>query len=305
MGQVLIKAAGCIVCIALGIFGKKLGLFRNDEKETVKKLVLNVTLPAVVISTFGASPSVGRLWWLIVWGLCANLIALSVGWLIGRRKSPADAAFIMIATPGYNIGAFMLPFVQTFLGAEALVATCLFDMGNSVMCTGGTFALTRAKVQHLPIRPKVLWEALKTSAPFLVYMSMLAITLVGIRIPAPVAQVAGFIGQANAFLAMLMIGLMFEIKADGGYFQRMIGVVAARLSLAAVFSLSVYFLLPAELLIRQVLAVLAFSPIPSIVPVFVGRCGGEEGLAGFAASVTILISLGIVTGLVVLFGWGG
>ena len=35
---------------------------------------------------------------------------------------------------------------KAFLGPFAVVATCMFDVGNSIMCTGGTYALTSGLV---------------------------------------------------------------------------------------------------------------------------------------------------------------
>ncbi|MFR4007990.1 MAG: hypothetical protein ACLT0Y_00750 [Christensenellales bacterium] len=74
-------------------------------------------------------------------GLGANLLFIGIGLLISRKDRETQA-FYMLNCSGYNIGAFTMPFVQNFLGTFSMVITCLFDMGNAVMCTGGTFALT-------------------------------------------------------------------------------------------------------------------------------------------------------------------
>ena len=48
----------------------------------------------------------------------------------------------MLNFSGYNIGAFTLPFIQNFLGSFGVIAICMFDVGNSISCTGGSYALT-------------------------------------------------------------------------------------------------------------------------------------------------------------------
>lgn len=53
-------------------------------------------------------------------------------------------AFNIINFSGYNIGCFTLPFIQSFIGPAGVVATCLFDAGNSVMCTGATYSIAKA-----------------------------------------------------------------------------------------------------------------------------------------------------------------
>ncbi len=124
---------------------KRLGFFQAKEKRPSKKITLNITLPAAVITSFAGFQPEAQLYLLILLGLGANLLFLAMGMLLGRNKDEATKVFYMNNCPGYNIGAFTMPFVQNFLGAFGMVVTCLFDMGNSVMCTGGTYALTSAK----------------------------------------------------------------------------------------------------------------------------------------------------------------
>ena len=52
MGQVLQKALGCICAIVLGYVLKRVGFFRPSEKDTIKKITMNITLPAAVITSF-------------------------------------------------------------------------------------------------------------------------------------------------------------------------------------------------------------------------------------------------------------
>ena len=118
MGQVLQKALGCIFAIALGYVLKRLGFFQAKEKETIKKITLNITLPAAVITSFAGFQPEAQLYLLILLGLGANLLFLAMGMLLGRNKDKATKVFYMNNCPGYNIGAFTLPFVQNFLGAS-------------------------------------------------------------------------------------------------------------------------------------------------------------------------------------------
>ena len=52
------------------------------------------------------------------------------------------------------------------------------------------------------------------SVPFDTFLVILLLGLLGLRLPQPVYTVAGMFGQANAFLAMLMIGLLLEPRID-------------------------------------------------------------------------------------------
>lgn len=103
---------------------------------------------------------------------------------------------------------------------------------------------------------------------------------------------------------MLMIGMMFEMQFQPQHLKQTGVVLLIRYAGAALLAMLFYFVLPFSLKIRQVLVLLCFAPIPSISPVFTGRCGGDEGLSSFAASISILISIAIMTMLVVTMGLG-
>ena len=81
-----------------------------------------------------------------------------------------QSIFYVFNLAGYNIGCFTLPFAQSFLGPFAVVATCMFDVGNSIMCTGGTYALTSGLVhtgeKYEPVNLRSIAAKLLGSVPF-------------------------------------------------------------------------------------------------------------------------------------------
>ena len=143
-----------------------------------------------------------------------------------------------------------------------------------------------------------------SSVPFDVYCIMIFVALLGLPLPEALISVTSFVGNANGFLAMLMIGMMFEMQFQPQHLKQTAVVLLIRYTGAALLAMLFYFVLPFSLEIRQVLVLLCFAPIPSISPVFTGRCGGDEGLSRFAASISILISIAIMTTLVVTMGLG-
>ena len=82
-----------------------------------------------------------------------------------RRPGPVRALYLLNA-PSYNIGTFVLPFVQSFLPPDMLLAVSMFDAGNSPFNCGGAYALTAALTggERLTVR-SVLGRMLR-SVPF-------------------------------------------------------------------------------------------------------------------------------------------
>ena len=107
-------------------------------------------------------------------------------------------------------------------------------------------------------------------------------------------------GGANAFLALLMIGIGFEIRMDKDKVAEIVKVLAIRYGIALAFSLGFFFLLPFPLEIRQALAVVVLAPVSSVSPAFTGKIGGDVELSSAINSLTIVISVVAITGALIL-----
>lgn len=90
----------------------------------------------------------------------------------------------------------------------------MFDAGNNPVNSGGAYAVTTAVLNGERIRLGPIVKRMLHSVPFDTFLVLIVTGVVGLRFPAPVYSIAAMFGQANSFLAMLMIGIMFEIRVD-------------------------------------------------------------------------------------------
>jgi predicted permease len=110
-----------------------------------------------------------------------------------------------------------MPYVQSFLGPAGVVSTCLFDAGNALLCVGGTYAVAANMVGKSQQRG--FWPIVKktfSSVPLWSYLIMLVISALHLPLPRVVLTFADIVGSANGFLAMLMLGIGFEIQLPRG-----------------------------------------------------------------------------------------
>lgn len=281
------------------------GLVPDNAGAAVKKFLIYVTLPAAIIINFSAIEDMGPEMILIaVLGIVANVIMIAVGAIITKRKSRGEQALTMLCLPAFNIGAFCLPFVQSFLPSLGSVTACMFDVGNSIMCTGGTYAFvaeyTAENKQKMDVKAFV--KRLITSPPLVTYVVMFILALVKIKLPEPVLTFIDPMAKANTFVAMLMLGLLFHLELKKDYLNDIVKLVVVRHIFAAIFAAAIYFLLPFDLIIRQTLVLTCFAPMSAVAPAYTGMCGGDEGKASAANSVTILCSLVTITALIAIMG---
>ncbi len=298
MAEVLGKAIGLICIILLGYILKKVGFFKPKDYVLVSKIVFNVTFPATIIASFATFTMDTSLLWLIVIGIGCNLLLSAIGYLVKLRKSRDEKSFYMINLAGYNIGCYTLPFIQSFLGPSGVVITCMFDMGNSIMCTGATYALVKSVAGKND--GKGIVGALKTlfaSIPFDVYILMLILVSLNIKLPEFVISVSSTIGAANIFLAMFMVGMMFEIQLQKEHLKDAAVILLIRYGIAAILAALIYNFAPFSLEVRQVLAILVFGPIPAMAPVFTEKLKGNVALSSMVNSITIALSTVVITAL--------
>ena len=158
---------------------------------------------------------------LIAIAAASNLALLLLGLRLTKGRDPETQAVYGLNISSYNIGTFVLPFVQSFLPAAALVGVSMFDAGNALMCVGGTYAIASGIVgkNDRPGLGPVIRKTF-TSVPLWSYMIMMVISAAHLTLPRVILTFADIVGGANGFLAMLMLGIGFELKLPKGQGKR-------------------------------------------------------------------------------------
>ena len=299
MGQILLSASAYALVIALGYALKRFKFAKPDDYRLIMKIVLNITMPCAVIVNFSQFDFTVSLLIATLLGFSCNLLL----WLAGALLSGRDVQKRVLYTlnfPGYNIGSFTMPYVQGFLGPVGVIVTCLFDAGNAIMCTGGSYALTSRFAHGASQGGGVLAVVKKlfSSTPFCTYLFMLLYSLLGFKVPDVVLPLARLVGNANGFLAMLMVGMMFEWSPEKAFLKESVKVLAVRFIAACAFACIFYFLLPLGPEIRKTLAIIVFAPCSAMSPAFTEKCEGNTALSSFTGSLSILISILCMTTLI-------
>ena len=292
MADILTRAGSFIAIIFIGYFLRRKGFFKASDFDVLSKIVVRITLPAAIVYNFSGMELDFSMLFVAVLGFGGGLLYMLLGFLSGLRSEKNIRAFHILNLSGYNIGNFALPFTQSFLGPAGIITTSLFDTGNAFICMGSSYAIASSvkggKTRHLALR---IFKTLFSSIPFDTYLVMIALCLLHLTPPQCVLTLAGIISNSNPFLAMLMIGVGFHLSGDRTQLPVNVRVLVLRYLTAALLSAAFYFLLPFRLEIRQALAILAFSPIASIVPAFTAELKEDVGLSSAINSMSIILSI--------------
>lgn len=300
MLDILARAGGFIFIIVLGYVLKKIGFFKQEDFTILSRITIRITLPATIVTSFAGKQIDTAMLSLTFLAIGCGLIYVAIGYIMNAKKSKEQRAFEMLNLPGYNIGTFVIPFAQSFLGPLGVIAVSLFDTGNAVICLGGAFSLACMVKDGTGFSMKRILKALGKSVPFVFYIAMLTLNLLKIQLPAPILSTASIIGSANAFMAMLMIGVGFKLEGNRSQVWTIIRLLSIRYGIATILALIFYFVLPFDIQIRQALVILVYSPIGSAVPGFTGEMKGDVGLSSALNSIAMVISISITVVLLLV-----
>ena len=300
MLNIIMRAGSFIAIIVLGYVLKKIGFFKQEDFQILSRITIRITLPCAIITSFSGKTIDPELLSLVALAVGAGLCYVAAGYLMNRKNGPEAQAFTMLNLTGYNIGTFVIPFAQSFLGSLGVIAVSIFDTGNAVMCLGGAFSLACMVKDGTGFSVKRIVTALGKSVPFMTYLIMLLWNLMHLKVPQFLLSVAEIGSNANAFMAMLMIGVGFKLEGERSQYSALAKMLLIRYGFAVVFAIAFYYMLPFALEVRQALVILAFSPVGSAVPGFTGELKGDVGLSSAFNSISMVISIVIIVSLLLV-----
>ncbi|MCA9766377.1 MAG: AEC family transporter [Carnobacterium sp.] len=296
MGAVLIQAFSFLLVIMVAYLFKVANILEGKDGRTISKIILNLTLPATIIIGFNSVELDKIVFIMIGLGLLANIIFITFGGLIWRKRKTSDQALMIFSQGGYNIGNFTIPFVQGFF-PQAIPFIGSFDTGNALMLFGGTPILAdKLTGQNRGARGigEVIFRLFRSPA-FTTYSVMILLALVNITIPDTILSVVKLFASGNAFLSMFMIGLYLELTISRSDLKKVTQLLFTRYTIGILFALVSYFLLPLPEIVRLSLVLLALAPIATVSTINMVVYGNKESLSGFLSSASIILSLLFMT----------
>lgn len=300
MQDILIRAGSFVAIIMLGFLLKKLGVFKDSDFPVLANVTMKITLPAAIITNFANKELDTSMLILIALGLVCGFVYIGIAFLVNLRSSKEKRAFEVLNLAGYNIGCFSMPFVQSFLGPVGVMAACLVDTGNGLICLGGAFSFASVAKEGGKFSFKRMLRTLCKSIPFVCYVIMPVLCLLHVPIPSPVTSFAGIISNANAFCAMLMIGVGFKITVNKTQIGNIARILLIRFGVAAILAVLFYNFLPFSAEIRKTVVLLVFSPISAAVPAFTEELKSDVGLSSALNSIAIVVSVGVMVALLAM-----
>lgn len=274
---------------------KKVGLFHKEDKKTLSNLIFYVTLPASLISGFtGAQVNVYYIVSILI-GFGVNTVMVIAGQLASARKGRRMQAIYAVNASGFNMACIAIPFLSNFY-PDGVPYLCMFDVGDSFYTLGTTYALAQMRMSQenneknaknskekelnkSDIHILTVFKSLFTSVPFDVYFIMTVLSFLNYKLHDIVIQAADFCGHGNGFLAMMMIGISFELNMSKETFGEVIHLLLLRYGIGIISAVFIFCVLPAPLIMRQILCAAVFSSSAAVSIIYSEKLGVSTDIA--------------------------
>lgn len=300
MYDVLMWACTYMLTMFLAYGLKRLGVFKPEDRKVFASLIFNITLPAMLVSSFNGITV--DFWFIVSFllGLLVNLLMLSAACVASARKAQDMKGIYTINGAGLNLGNIGIPFLHNFF-PQAIPYLCMVDTGDSFFSLGTTFAIAEMRMGRKS-GPKLaaILSSLLRSVPMNVYIIMTVLSLLQITLPSPVLELADFMGRGNGCLVMIMVGISLELNISPDARKEVFSLLLLRYACGALSALAIYFLLPAPLVMRQALAPAMFAAVPSVCMIYTDRLNVRMDIASALNPLSALLMVPIMSVVILL-----
>ena len=185
-----------------------------------------------------------------------------------------------------------IPFLSNFYPA-GVPYLCMFDVGDSFYTLGTTYAIAKMRINQKnkeqntseiklnksDIGVLEIVKSLFTSVPFDVYFIMTVLSFLNYRLPDIIIQAADFCGHGNGFLAMMMIGISFELNMSRETAGEVLHLLLLRYGIGIISAILIFCVLSAPLVMRQILAAAVFSSSAAVSIIYSEKLGVSTDIA--------------------------
>jgi malate permease and related proteins len=297
--EIIQSVLSILLMIGIGVFVSwKMG-FDEKNSAVLAKLVINIALPAYMISNimlnYTRDSLISMAPGLVVpfasMGICYLLsqLAAKLIHLPEKRRGTFGSMFALSNT--IFIG---LPVNLMLFGDKSIPYVLLFYIANTVLFwTVGVFGISRdghngtLKILSLSNLKRVF------SPPLTSFLITVLFVLAGVMFPVLFLDVCKSVGNMTTPLSMIFIGIVLyavdwkSIRPD----RSMITLLAARFIIAPVVIIVICRYVPLPLLMKKVFVIQASMPIMTQTAIIAKAYNADYKFAAVQTSVTTLVSL--------------
>lgn len=282
--DVIVRALPVFLMIALGMIIRKTGTLSEKTIPEIKRLIVHVTLPAMLLITFSKTQFRAEYIWifLIMFAFCCLMLAFGV--LISPKISRENRFFPALFT-GFEAGMMGYALFTTFFGPENNYAFAVVDIGQVLFVFFIlVFFLRKRSGSEASFGVLIRGFILSPIIISIILGIVLGGTgayryLTGFAVTGAVEETLGFLGAMTQPLICLVIG--FDLRLRFSRMLKPLATIGIRLAimLAAAFLINIFVIdgiLHLDPIFQIAVYTMFLLPPPFVIPVYFGKASAIE-----------------------------
>ncbi len=298
-----------LTIIVLGYIVKKTKIISEENGKAVAKVVLNITLPALILDVISNIEIDASLILLPIICVLYCSCVVGISFIFFKKLSKDIKGIQLMTISGFNIGLFAFPLIQGIWGEEGLKYIAMVDIGNAFIMFGLNYIIAtkfspKLEIEEKQVDFKYIAKKLLTSIPLIAYIVALFINLSGLTFPLFVYDVLDILSAANMALTLLLLGIYLNFQFDKSQWFVVLKVLIIRYGFGLLVGILLYIFLPVEDLYRATLLIGLILPIGMAVVPFAIEFEYNEKIVGMIVNFTIIISFILMWIIVLILNIG-
>ncbi len=290
------------IIVLLGYILCKLGYMGDKFDQKLSAIVIDVTAPALILSSVmgDRTPDRTLILPLLGVGFLTYFVLLIFGFWVPRliSRDHDERGMIGFALMFANVGFIGYPIVSSIFGPEAVFYAALLNMPNTFFIFTAGVMLVKGEYSIKGLNPKVLFSPSMVAA----FLAALIVAL-GVRTPEMVARPITMVGDITVPAALMVIGssmARLPLRQIVGN-PKVYAVSALRLLVVPLTVYGLFRVCGVSDVINDINTVVIAMPVASFGTMFCMKYGRNPSLMTEATFITTVASIATIPLITLLF----
>ncbi len=295
------KIIALFLIILIGVYGTKKHIINDDVNKGLRRILLEITLPLLVINSFSFSfdEGMGRnIITAFIYSILFMILGGIISYILLKPLKGEKKKILHFANFFSNCGFIGFPIINSIFGAEGVVYTSIFNMVFTIfLWTYGVMIfsdkLSKENIKKVLLNPSII--AVYIGIPIMIF---------NIKLPASILDTTKIVGDMTAPISMIIVGSILSKVKIKSIFKEASVYYGALIKLI-VIPLAIYMI---KLIIKDnssvidTIIVIQAMPAAAMTSIFAADFDKEKEYGAIVVFVTTLLSIITIPVIVKVIG---
>lgn len=295
------KIIALFLIILIGVYGTKKHIINDDVNKGLRRILLEITLPLLVINSFSFSfdEGMGRnIITAFIYSILFMILGGIISFILLKPLKGEKKKILHFANVFSNCGFIGFPIINSIFGAEGVVYTSIFNMVFTIaLWTYGVMIfsdkLSKENIKKVLLNPSII--AVYIGIPIMIF---------NIKLPVALLDTTKIVGDMTAPISMIIVGSILSKVKIKSIFKEASVYYGALIKLI-VIPLIIYMF---KLIIKDnsnvidTIIIIQAMPAAAMTSIFAADFDKEKEYGAIVVFVTTLLSILTIPMIVKLIG---